>query len=75
MGRVEKSVRRGVTKENYRNRTWEKSYKNKKIQKSWKLWEVSHVKITKAIVEAHVKRVGNLELELTTLEKEIKEKK
>jgi hypothetical protein len=33
------------------------------------------VKITKAIVEAHVKRVGNLELELTTLEKEIKEKK
>jgi hypothetical protein len=33
------------------------------------------VKITKSIVEAHVKRVGNLELELTTLKKEIKEKK
>lgn len=69
MGRVEKGVQRGVTKENYRNRTWEKSYKNQKIKKSWKLWEVSHVKITKSIVEAHVKRVGNLELELTTLKK------
>jgi hypothetical protein len=29
----------------------------------------------KSIVEAHVKRVDNLELEFTTLKKEIKEEK